>query len=105
MADNRAMEVAAPLGTSVGWNVRAAGHRAGDLCGLEGAYFPFAKTKAERMTNGDPRLSLEERYHTHAGFVAAVKAAADKLVRARLMLPEDVSIWVNFAEQSDVLRD
>jgi hypothetical protein len=104
MADNRAMEVAAPLGTSVGWNVHDTGHRAGDLCGLEGAYFPFAKTKAERMTNGDPRLSLEERYHTHNGFVAAVKAAAQHLVRARLMLQEDVAVWVQAAEQSDVLN-
>ena len=26
---------------------------------------------------GDPRLSLEERYGTHAGYVAAVRRAAD----------------------------
>jgi hypothetical protein len=38
---------------------------------------PFAKTKAQRLANGDPRLSLEERYGTHAGYVAAVTAAAD----------------------------
>jgi hypothetical protein len=41
---------------------------------------PFAKTKAQRLatTPVDPRLSLEERYsNSHAGYVAAVKAAAD----------------------------
>ena len=35
------------------------------------------QTKAERLANNDPRLSLEERYGTHAGYVAAVKKAAD----------------------------
>ena len=38
---------------------------------------PFAKTKAQRLAAGDPRLSLEERYGTHDGYVAAVKAAAN----------------------------
>jgi len=39
---------------------------------------PFAKTKAQRLAVGDPRLSLEERYqNSHAGYVAAVKKAAD----------------------------
>jgi hypothetical protein len=104
MADARSMEVSAPLGTSVGWNLRDAGHREDDLCGLEGSFFPFAKSKAERLAMHDPRLSLEERYHDHAGFVAAVKKAAQQLVRARLMLPEDVTVWVAAAEKSDVLR-
>jgi hypothetical protein len=38
---------------------------------------PFAKTTAQRLANNDPRLSLEERYGTHEGYVAAVKAAAN----------------------------
>ena len=38
---------------------------------------PFAKTKAQRLAAGDPRRSLEERYKTHDGYVAAVKAAAN----------------------------
>ncbi len=38
---------------------------------------PFAITQAERLANGDPRLSLQERYGTHDGYVAAVRAAAD----------------------------
>jgi hypothetical protein len=36
-------------------------------------YIPFAKTKAERTANHDPRLSLEERYGTHTAYVDAVK--------------------------------
>ncbi len=51
-----------PLGTYVGWNVTAAGFSKGQICGLNGGYIPFAKTKAERMASGDPRPSIEERY-------------------------------------------
>ena len=36
---------------------------------------PFFIQKADRLTAGDPRLSLEERYGTHDGYVAAVRAA------------------------------
>ncbi len=100
----RPMEAAVPLGTNVGWNLRRAGKRAGDLCGLEGSFVPFANTRAERTASGDPRLSLEERYRDHAGFVAAVRNAADELVRARFMLREDAEAWKVAAGESDVLR-
>lgn len=101
---HRPMEAAAPTGTNVGWNVRREGCRAGDLCGLEGAFVPFARTKADRLASGDPRLSLEERYGDHAGFVAAVRAAADDLVQARFMLPADAQAWIAAAGESDVLK-
>lgn len=104
VGDFRPMESTVPLGTNVGWNVRREGHRAGDLCGLEGSFLPFAKTKAERLAAGDPRPSLEERYRDHAGFVAAIRKAADELVRARFMLPADAEAWIAAAEESDVLR-
>ena len=76
----------APLGTYLGWNITAgpgdfgyAGRpfHAGQVCNYVGGMVPFAKTHAERMLTGDPRLSLEERYLTHDGYVAAVKAAAN----------------------------
>jgi alpha/beta hydrolase family protein len=76
----------APLGTYLGWNITAgAGEptydnrpfHAGQVCNYVGGMVPFAKTKAQRLANKDPRLSLEERYGTHAGYVAAVKAAAN----------------------------
>jgi len=76
----------APLGTYLGWNITAApgglGYdgrpfHAGQVCNYVGGMVPFAKTKAQRLAAGDPRLSLEERYGTHAGYVAAVRAAAD----------------------------
>ena len=67
----------APLGTYLGWNITASGFHAGQTCNYVGGMVPFAKTKAQRLATGDPRLSLEERYGTHDGYVAAVRAAAD----------------------------
>ena len=57
--------------------VLAAGFHAGQTCNYVGGMVPFFKTQAERIAAGDPRPSLEERYGTHDGYVAAVKAAAD----------------------------
>src|SRR5437667_6543032 len=67
----------AALGTYLGWNITASGFHAGQVCNYVGGMVPFAKTKAARLAAGDPRLSLEERYKTHDGYVAAVRAAAD----------------------------
>jgi hypothetical protein len=76
----------APLGTYLGWNLTAGASdphydgrpfHAGQTCNYIGGMVPFAKTTAERLATGDPRLSLEERYGTHDGYVRAVRAAAD----------------------------
>jgi len=93
----------APLGSYLGWNVTAHGFDKGKQCTLSGGYLPFAKTKAERLAAGDPRLSLEERYTNHAGYVAAVKAAADKAVAERFLLREDAVRLIEQASASDVL--
>jgi hypothetical protein len=76
----------APLGTYLGWNITSSGFHAGQVCNYVGGMVPFAKTKAQRLAAGDPRLSLEERYGTHDGYVAAVRAAADKAACAGYLL-------------------
>jgi hypothetical protein len=68
----------APLATYLGWNLTATGFHSGQVCNYVGGQIPFAVTKAQRDANNDPRPSLEERYGTHDGYVAAVKAAANK---------------------------
>ncbi len=98
------VDIMAPVGTNTGWNLMAPGPRGRDLCSLTGAFFPFARTRTERMASGDPRLSLEERYGDHAGFVTAVRQAADESVARRFLLPEDAEVLVRLAEESDVLR-
>ncbi|HEU0096596.1 MAG TPA: alpha/beta hydrolase domain-containing protein, partial [Rhizomicrobium sp.] len=89
--------VAAPLGSYVGWNITAAGFEKGRYCGNTGGYIPFAATKAERLAKGDPRPSLEERYPSHAAYVAKVKAQADALVARRYMLKADADRIVSEA--------
>ena len=64
---------------------------------------PFARTMAERLGTGDSRLSLEERYGTHRGFIRAVGRAGRELVRERFLLPEDADAFVRAAQASDVL--
>ncbi|MYD72394.1 MAG: hypothetical protein F4W89_16870 [Acidobacteria bacterium] len=104
VAGIRTVDIAAPVGTNTGWNLYAAGPRGRDLCGLTGSFFPFARTRAEREASGDPRLSLEERYGDRAGFVAAVRRAADESVARRMLLPEDADVIVRMAEESEILR-
>jgi hypothetical protein len=93
----------APLGTYLGWNITAGGFHQGKLCNYAGGMIPFAQTKAERLAKGDPRLSLEERYETHAGYVEAVKAAAADAVTEGFLLPEDAEALVKRAAESKVL--
>lgn len=87
-----------PLGTFTGWSLRKAGYGEGDLAVLEGMYIPFSKTKAERLVNGDSRLSLEERYGNEANYLKKVRKAAKKMVKQRLLLPEDAEREIKKAE-------
>jgi len=93
-----------PLGTYLGWNTVRSGFFTGQGCGFQGGWIPFAKTKAERLANLDPRRSLEERYGTHDAYVALVRGAAEQAVRDRFLLPEDAARIVQEADASDVLR-
>jgi len=97
VAGIRSTLIQAPVGTYTGWNVRRAGFIGGEVCGTNGSYIPFAKTKAER--GSDPRLSLEERYGTQGRYVEAVKAAAEKLQRQGFLLPKDAERLIREAEQ------
>jgi hypothetical protein len=101
----RTVDIAAPVGTSLSWNLRAPGPRGRDLCGLSGGFVPLAKTKNQRLASGDPRRSLEERYADHAGFVKAVTEAARGLVNERLLLEEDAQRIMQMATQSSILSD
>jgi hypothetical protein len=94
----------APLGTYLGWNVTGWGYFKGTECGFAGGYVPFAKSKAERLAAGDPRLSLEERYGTHEKYVAVVKTATTHLVKDRFLLQADADRLIAEAEASNVLR-
>ncbi|MBI4468241.1 MAG: hypothetical protein HY650_02855 [Acidobacteria bacterium] len=104
VAGIRSTTIQAPLGTYTGWNLRRAGFAEDELCGLRGSFIPFARTRADRLANGDPRLSIQERYGTHDGYVSAVRAAAERLTAQGFLLPEDAQRLIEQAGASDVLR-
>jgi hypothetical protein len=100
----RLPEIAVPLGTYAGWNLYKAPYVEGELCDRDGTYIPFAATRAEREARNDPRLSLEERYGTHAAYVRKVEEAAQKLVSERLLLKEDAERLVAKAMSPEVAK-
>jgi len=106
----------APLGTYVGWNLATTGwygpnasNGPGSVgqvfagAGNSGGYWPFWDTQANRMAAGDPRLSLEERYGTHAGYVCVVTAAVNNAVQQRFLLASEAPTLIANATASNVL--
>jgi hypothetical protein len=95
VAGIRLPEVAVPLATYAGWNVRdeRMGGTAGQMTSgspLLGSTIPFARTKREREATGDPRLSIEERYSSKEAYLAEARRYALQLVDERFLLEEDV---------------
>lgn len=102
IAGIRSLDVAVPLATNTGWNTI---NRPGivDQPGLVGSFFPLQKTAAARASANDPRLSIEERYGTQSGYVAAVTAAASSLVARRFLLQADADAAIAYATAHPVL--
>jgi hypothetical protein len=85
-------EISAPVATLSGKAVRGKGFAEGELCTANGSMLPFAKTQAERLANGDSRLSLEERYPGGERERAEkYHRAVEKLVAERRLLREDAT--------------
>ena len=84
-----------PLGTYAAWNPIASGPLKGREASLAAGYMPFAKTRAQRLASGDPRLSIEERYSDVWSYYSQASKIANQMVRERLMLPEDAARQLN----------
>jgi hypothetical protein len=102
LAGIRLPAVQVPLATYTGWNLWIEGLAEDELCGLFGSYIPFARTKAERLASGDPRLSVEERYKDHADYISKTSQAARVLVEQRYLLPEDAERIIDAAKKNPV---
>jgi hypothetical protein len=102
VAGIRLPDISVPLATYTGWNLARKGFAEGTLCSVIGSTTPFAKTRSEREAATDPRLSIEERYESHEEYVKAVEQAARRLVMKRLLLEDDVSLYVEIARQRDI---
>jgi hypothetical protein len=83
-------EIAVPLATYTGWNLRDPLIGAPDQrVSFEGSFLPFPKTAAERQRIGDPRKSVAERYKDRQDYMNQYTKAIDALVKQRWILPED----------------
>lgn len=86
----RMPELAAPLATYTGWNVRGAGHAAGESCASVGSAIALAVDAASRAP-GDPRAALTDLYSGRADYLAQFGAAADGLVAGGYLGPIDAA--------------
>ncbi len=87
----RLPELAVPLATFTGWNLRDPKIGAPDeIQSMVGSFIPFARTKAEREKTGDPRPSIEERYSGREDYLSKIDAAARTLVSQHLLLDRDI---------------
>jgi hypothetical protein len=77
VAGVRLPDIAVPLATYTGWNEYKPPYPRGELADRDGSYLAF------------PAEKIAARYENRADYVAKVKAAVDRLVTERLLLPED----------------
>ena len=85
----RLPDQALPIASFTGWN--AAKEKAPGPC-TAGAAIPFPPSRAAR--------SLLELYGARSYFAAALRSVADKLVKERLLLPQDADAYVAAGKQS-----
>jgi hypothetical protein len=96
----RLPEIAVPLATFAGWNLRDPSIGAPDQrVSFEASYLPFPRTAAERQKTGDPRKSVAERYANREDYLVRYKAVVDELVQQRWILPEDRAALIHRGEQ------
>jgi len=99
----RLPDVAVPLATYAGWNLRAAAWGAeGMLTRWMGSYWPFPRTAEERARTVDPRLSVRERYPTKREYLARVTEVVLDLERQRFLLEEDAVAILRSAAQLEL---
>jgi hypothetical protein len=100
-------EIAVPLATYTGWNLRDPLVGAPEQrVAFEGSYLPFPKTAAERQKTGDPRTSIAERYSSREDYLSRYGKAIDALVKERWILEEDRAAMLRRggAEWDEVMR-
>lgn len=85
-------EVAVPIATHTGWNLRS--KQAGaenELLSLRGSFLPFEFTKANREKSDDPRPSIAERYSSLADYLQQLRTECKKQQEGGYLLQEDAA--------------
>ena len=94
----RMPELVVPLATFTGWNLfNDKAGPANVMATTTGSFIPFARTRAERDRNGDPRPSIEERYKSKDDYLEKFTKSAGELVSKGYLLKEDVPRMVQQA--------
>jgi hypothetical protein len=63
---------------------------------------PFSVTQSGGQKSADPRRSIEERYPNHEAYVKQVEEVAKRLVAKRLLLEDEVKLYVELAPKRDI---
>ena len=85
----RTPDVAVPLATYTGWNMRKEGNAGQEQSGVLGAQFPFPQTEEIRKDNYDPRISIQARYKDRSIYLQHVINVVQELLEQRLLLEDD----------------
>jgi len=94
----RLPEVAVPVATFTGWNLRADKFGAGgELCPLEGSWLEFARTAEERRRNNDPRPAILERYPSRQHYLEELTDVVIELWKDGYLLAEDALRYIDQA--------
>lgn len=103
LAGIRLPDVAVPLATYMGWNLRAERYGArGALSDLDGSYLEFPRTAADREKAGDPRLSVQERYASRDAYLEKYAEAIERLQGERFLLEADGDEMLEQAAQRPI---
>ncbi|MFP5390594.1 MAG: alpha/beta hydrolase domain-containing protein [Gammaproteobacteria bacterium] len=90
----RLPDVAVPLATHAGWNLRRHAFAENQLCGLEGMSVPLPATPKA----GDPRRAISQRYASRLEYAKQVALAARELRDQGLLLDEDTERFIERAK-------
>jgi len=86
----RLPEIAAPLATYTGWNLRTAAiGAAGERLAFLGSFVALPRTAEEAAKTHDSRIAIADRYKSYDEYRAKFQQALDGLVRERYILAED----------------
>ena len=100
MGGIRLPEIAVPLATYTGWNLRppAIGAPTERLAFL-GSFVPLHRTATDTAQAHDPRKAIDDRYKSYADYRARFEQALDQLVRERYILAEDGTQLMNRSKE------
>jgi Alpha/beta hydrolase domain len=83
-------EIAAPLATYTGWNLRAVAMGAPDeRIAFLGSFVPLRRTAVEASAAHDPRVAIADRYKDYDDYRVRFQKALAGLVHERYILAED----------------